>query len=219
MTGGEAPKQLIVLGAGLTPAGELNASSTQRAQGAVHYDEVFDPHTIVFSGLYSPLHRAGSIPPTSEAEQMANEAADRGVSTDKIRIENRSRSTIGNFACIALGQIQADGTSEPYLRNEPVAVIAPARAQRRILLIGRKILTQPLVGYTPLSEYDEEAHLLDHFQMLTAWWALRSVPDHDPAAALARTQATHQRAEPFMPVLRWVYRNHQSTVSQPAQAA
>lgn len=84
---------VIVLGGGITPAGELSATSQSRLDyGLSLYEREEAP--LVLSGKWSLLF--DTPPPQTEAHAMRQYAISKGVAAIEIYLEEESMDTIGN---------------------------------------------------------------------------------------------------------------------------
>lgn len=85
---------IVVLGAGITPAGELEENSRLRVELALKHFSVGEAPVIVFSGAWSMSLK--EPPAKTEAAAMKDYAVAHGCSKDQILIEEHSFDTLGN---------------------------------------------------------------------------------------------------------------------------
>src|SRR5471030_1764663 len=93
-------RQLLVLGAGLNPQGELTTQSHDRVSAAYQFYDENGADSVVFSGGYRLL-RPENSPGSSEALRMADLAVKEGLPADIIKLEQRSFNTLTNITCSA----------------------------------------------------------------------------------------------------------------------
>lgn len=85
---------IIVLAGGIKPNGELSATSKERMDAGINAFKEKLSEKLVFSGCWSFL--LTYVPPITESEAMKNYAILRGVQTNQIFKEEKSKDTLGN---------------------------------------------------------------------------------------------------------------------------
>lgn len=86
---------IVVLGAGVTPAGEPTPTSTMRTNKAVELMGLFPKAKLIMSGN-APIRYEQAAPAGTEAAIMRKKAVLLGVDPRKILVEDESRDTLSN---------------------------------------------------------------------------------------------------------------------------
>lgn len=123
------PEVAVVLGGGIGDAGEPSASTLARARAAVQLARRRPELAIIVSGS----HGEGTKPPKSEAAIMAELIVEGGVAAHRVRIEDRSRDTIGNAVEVALRYLRMIEPRPLYLVTSPFHL-------ERALVVFRNVL-------------------------------------------------------------------------------
>jgi uncharacterized SAM-binding protein YcdF (DUF218 family) len=123
------PEVAVVLGGGISPSGEPTPSTLARARAAVQLARRRPDLALIVSGS----HGDGPAPPKSEAAVMAELIIEGGVAADRVRVEDRSRDTIGNAVEVALRYLRQIEPRPLYLVTSPFHL-------ERALVVFRNVL-------------------------------------------------------------------------------
>ncbi len=138
----------VVLGGGLHRDGTPTESTLARADAAAELARARDVALIA-----SGSHGSGPRPKITEAEIMAQRLAERGVSRDRIFLEDQSRDTLSNVAFVA----------ERYLAGiapRPLFIVTSTFHMARSLVTFGLVLgpSWPLEPHPSARGTEEDAH-------------------------------------------------------------
>jgi len=173
----DMPKQVIVLGGGLTAEGYPTQETAERTFTAVRYAQQFGADEIIFSGGQGLLSR-GNGATIAEAEVMAELATEYGLEPGSIRaLDKDSRSTFETFLNV-----------KPLLLDQKTAIVTHAYHQPRALYMARLALTVPIIGYEAMGVHTGKAKspLNERFLQIATWATMHSVQPGDVAALRER---------------------------------
>ena len=123
------PEVAVVLGGGVSPAGEPSPSTAARAHAAAQLAHHRPSLAVIASGS----HGEDPAPPRTEAEVMAELIARAGVPKERIFLEERSRDTIGNGVEVAARYLAKIEPRPLYLVTSPFHL-------ERALVVFRNVL-------------------------------------------------------------------------------
>jgi uncharacterized SAM-binding protein YcdF (DUF218 family) len=157
----EAPKQLVVLGGGLTPEGYPTQETAERAITAAYYAQEYGADKVIFSGGRGLL-ASGATDVLAEAEVQADIAVAHGLNPASIKaLDTDSRSTFETFLNV-----------KEYLDDELTGIVTNAYHQKRALYMARLASDIPFIGIEAMGFHTGKAKAPFNEQLLKfATWA------------------------------------------------
>lgn len=124
-----APELIVVLGGGVTPAGEPGAATIARARRASLTARSTPDVPIILSGG----REERLAPGPSEAAMMRDELVAAGIDAERLLIEDESRTTLGNAVLVAARYLRGLEPRSIHLISSPFHLQRATEVFRHVL--------------------------------------------------------------------------------------
>jgi vancomycin permeability regulator SanA len=142
----DAPRQIVVLGGGLTPDGYPTQETAERTLSAVYYAEAHEVERVVFSGGKGYL-AGGIAEDIAEADTMVDLAVESGLDPNRIAgVDRDSRSTFETFLNV-----------RSMLWEEDTGVVTHAYHSPRACYMAKLVLQVPIIRIDALAVDNNKA--------------------------------------------------------------
>lgn len=202
----EYPKQVIILGGGLTADGSPTQETMERALTAVYYGDRYEADRMIFSGGQGFLNpNLTTNQAITEADVMADIAIENGTNPATVIRDREPKSTFESFL-------------SDQLLDQPTTVITSDYHMNRALKMARLTLDAPLLGIVAMSEYSGKAKppINERLLNLATQLAMIGVKHGDIEAIKQRNERVATIATASTGILRLLLRKHTSVEAKKA---